>query len=89
MGSRPLSEAAQTMPTLNFVYRGCNVDIEIGERATLWDITIEVTPLDGVELIEPFGARKLKLAKVEELDEIQAALVEEIQTAIDHRLVGC
>ncbi|MGD1323555.1 hypothetical protein ACNHE5_01105 [Pandoraea pnomenusa] len=77
------------MPSLNFVYRGCTVDIEIGERATLWDITIEVTPLDGVELVEPFGARKLKLAKVEELDEIQAALVEEIRTGIDHRLVGC
>lgn len=89
MGSRPLSDAVHTMPALNFMYRGCNVDIEIGERATLWDITIEVTPLDGVELIEPFGARKLKLAKVEELDEIQAALIEEIQTAIDHRLVGC
>jgi ABC-type arginine transport system ATPase subunit len=89
MGSRPLSEAVHTMPSLNFMYRGCNVDIEIGERATLWDITIEVTPLDGVELIEPFGARKLKLAKVEELDEIQAALIEEIQTGIDHRLVGC
>ena len=77
------------MRSITFVYRGCSVDIEIGERATLWDVTIEVTPLDGVELIEPFGARKLKLARVEELDAIQAALIEEIQLAIDHRLVGC
>lgn len=89
MVARPLSEAAHTMPSLNFVYRGCTVDIQIGERATLWDVTIEVTPFDGVELIEPFGARKLKLAKVEELDVIQAALIEEVQLAIDHRLVAC
>ncbi|WP_353192152.1 hypothetical protein [Pandoraea pnomenusa] len=77
------------MPFLNFVYRGCTVDIEIGERATLWDITIEVTPFDGVELFEPFGARKLKLPKTEELDAIQNELVNEIQLAIDRRLVGC
>ncbi|VVE41979.1 hypothetical protein PMO31116_04165 [Pandoraea morbifera] len=89
MVARPLSDAAPPMPSLNFVYRGCTVDIQTGERATLWDVTIEVTPFDGVELIEPFGARKLKLAKVEELDVIQAALIEEVQLAIDHRLVAC
>jgi hypothetical protein len=71
------------------VYRGCTVDIEIGERATLWDITIEVTPLDGVELIEPIGAKKLKLPKTEELEEIERALVEEIRISIDRWLVGC
>ncbi|WP_087686770.1 hypothetical protein [Pandoraea sp. PE-S2R-1] len=77
------------MPSINFVYRGCAVDIEIGERASLWDITIEVTPFDGVELIEPFGPRKLKLPKADELDVIQAALIDEIQFAIDQRMVGC
>lgn len=83
-----LLDVVHIMPSLTFTYRGCAVEIEIGERATLWDITIEVTPYDGVELIEPLGARKLKLAKAEELDTIKAALIEEVQTAIDHRLVG-
>lgn len=77
------------MPSINFVYRGCTVAMEIGARATLWDITIEVTPFDGVELFTPFGARKLKLPKTEELDALQNALVEEIQLAIDRRLVVC
>ncbi|WP_140413374.1 hypothetical protein [Pandoraea sp. PE-S2T-3] len=89
MASRPLSEAAQTMPSINFVHRGCTVDIQIGERATLWDITIEVTPFDGVELIEPFGPRKLKLPKTEALDDITNTLVDEVCLAIDQRLVGC
>ena len=77
------------MSSINFVYRGCVVEIEIGERATLWDITIGVTPHDGVELIEPIGAKKLKLPKTEELDVITSELISEIQLAIDHRLVGC
>ncbi|VVE37361.1 hypothetical protein PPN31114_03976 [Pandoraea pneumonica] len=77
------------MPTINFVYRGCVVDIDVGERATLWDITIEVTPYEGVELIEPIAAKKLKLPKTEELDVITSELINEVQRAIDHRLVGC
>lgn len=77
------------MPTINFVYRGCVVDIDVGERATLWDITIEVTPYDGVELIEPIAAKKLKLPKTEELDVITSELINEVQLAVDHRLVGC
>ncbi|WP_242560001.1 MULTISPECIES: hypothetical protein [Pandoraea] len=77
------------MSSINFLYRGCAVDITIGERATLWDVTIEVTPFDGVELIESFGVRKLKLAKTEELDAIKADLIEEVCVAIDRRLVGC
>lgn len=77
------------MPTINFIYRGCVVDIDIGERATLWDITIEVVPHDGVELIEAIGAKKLKPPKTEELDVITSELICEVQLAIDHRLVGC
>lgn len=77
------------MPSKNFIYRGCVVEIEIGERATLWDITIEVVPYDGVELIEPIGAKKLKLPKTEELEVITNELISEVQLAIDHRLVGC
>lgn len=77
------------MPSLNFVYRGCTVDIQIGELAAIWDVAICVTPLDGIELIEPFGIRELKLARDDSLDVIQAALIEEVCVAIDHRLVGC
>ncbi|VVE33910.1 hypothetical protein PSP20601_03781 [Pandoraea sputorum] len=77
------------MPHLNFVYRGCTVDIKISDQATTWGISIRVTPLDGVELIEPFGTRNLILAKGDSLTFIQAALIDEIQLAIDHRLVGC
>ncbi|WP_025248873.1 hypothetical protein [Pandoraea pnomenusa] len=77
------------MQSINFEYRGCAVKIEIGERATLWDITIEIVPYDGVELIEPIGAKKLKLPKTEELDVITSELISEVQLAIDHRLVGC
>ncbi|ANC46286.1 hypothetical protein [Pandoraea pnomenusa] len=77
------------MPSLNFVYRGCTVDIEIVDSATTWDVTINVTPFDGVELIEPFGTRETKLAKSESLNEIQGALGEEVRLAIDHRLVAC
>ncbi|VVE30932.1 hypothetical protein PMO31116_03605 [Pandoraea morbifera] len=76
------------MPTINFVYRGCTVDIQIADQADTWEISIRVMPFDGVELIEPFGARELKLAKGDSLDLIQAALIDEIQSAIDHRLVG-
>jgi len=82
-------KAAPTMHSINFVYRGCTVNIEIRGRATLWDVTIDVTPFDGVELIEPFGEKKLKLARVEQLDAIQSAVIEEVCMAIDHRLVGC
>lgn len=77
------------MASINFVYRGCTVEIQIGERATLWDIIIEVTAFDGVELIEPFGPRKLKLPKTEELDAIQENLIVEVRFAVDRRLVGC
>ncbi|WP_150778016.1 hypothetical protein [Pandoraea sputorum] len=77
------------MPSINYVYRGCHVAIEIGERATLWDITIEVTPFDGVELLAPIGPHKLKMAKTERLDAMQSELIREIQLAIDRRLVGC
>lgn len=77
------------MPTISSVYRGCQIDIEIVERTESWNISIRVTPFDGVELIEPFGTRELKLAKGEELDEIQDTLIEEVYMAIDHRLVGC
>lgn len=77
------------MPFINFVYRGCVVDIDVGERTTLWDITIEVTPYDGVELIESIAAKKLKLPKTEELGVITNELISEVQLAIDHRLVAC
>ncbi|VVE12023.1 hypothetical protein PCA20602_02683 [Pandoraea capi] len=77
------------MPPINFVYRGCTVAIQVVDSATTWDVTIRVTPFDGVELIEPFGSREMKLAKSESLDEIQGALIEEVRLAIDHRLVGC
>ncbi|VVE68770.1 hypothetical protein PCA31118_03033 [Pandoraea captiosa] len=77
------------MPSLNSVYRECTVDIEIVDSAATWDVTIKVTPFDGVELIEPFGTREMKLAKSESLDEIQGALREEVRPAIDHRLVAC
>ncbi|MGR9579975.1 hypothetical protein [Pandoraea sputorum] len=77
------------MPSLNFVYRGCTVDIQVVDSAATWDVTINVTPFDGVELIEPFGTREMRLAKSESLDEIQGALIEEVQLAIDHKLVGC
>lgn len=77
------------MPSINSVYRGCQIDIDIVECALSWNISIRVTPFDGVELIEPFGTRELRLAKREELGEIQDALIEEVCMAIDHRLVGC
>ena len=77
------------MPTINFAYRGCTVDIQISDQATTWGISIRVTPFDGVELIEPFGTRNLILATGDSLDLIQAALIDELQLAIDHRLVGC
>ncbi|MFK0377825.1 hypothetical protein [Pandoraea sp. NPDC090278] len=77
------------MPSLNFVYRGCTVDIQIVDRSAIWEITIRVAPFDGVELVEPFGTRELKLAKGDSLGMIQAALIDEIQLAIDRRLVGC
>ncbi|QDH59449.1 hypothetical protein [Pandoraea pnomenusa] len=77
------------MPSLNFVYRGCTVDIKVVDSAATWDVTITVTPFDGVELIEPFGTREMKLAKSESLDEIQGALIEEVRLAIDHKLVAC
>ena len=77
------------MATIDFVHRGCAVDILIVERPTLWDITIDVTPRDGVELMEPFGTRTLKLPKTEELEAIKSTLIDEVQFAIDSRLVGC
>ncbi|MBN9093883.1 hypothetical protein [Pandoraea pnomenusa] len=77
------------MPSLNFVYRGCTVDIQIADHDAIWEITIRVTPFDGVELIEAFGAREMKLAKAEPIEVIQGALIEEVRLAIDHRLVGC
>lgn len=77
------------MPSLNFVYRGCTVDIQITDNVATWEISIRVTPFDGVELIEPFGSREMKLAKADSLDMIQGALIEEVRLAIDHRLVGC
>lgn len=48
-----------------------------------------MSPRDGVELIEPFGTRTLKLPKTEQLNVISKALIDEIQSAIDARLVGC
>ncbi|WP_174990825.1 hypothetical protein [Pandoraea anapnoica] len=45
--------------------------------------------MTGSSFFEPFGAGRLKLAKIEELDVIQAALTEDVQIAIDHRLIGC
>lgn len=77
------------MPVTRFVYRGCAVEIEIVDKGCRWLIRISIVPFDGVELIEAFGNRELKLAKDEPLDVIQEALVEEIRSAIDHRLVGC
>ena len=88
-GVPPLVAVDNVMPSLNFVYRGCIVDIQIGERATIWNVTIRVTPRDGIELIEPFGTRELRLAKGDSLDVIQGALIEEVRLAIDNRLVGC
>lgn len=85
---RPETQRAGMHP-INFVYRGCTVDIQIADEATIWRISIRVTPFDGVELVEPFGTRELKLAKGDSLDLIQAALIDEIRLAIDHRLVGC
>lgn len=89
MIARPLFAATESMQPINFMYRGCFVDIEISERVTLWEITIRVNPRDGVELIEPIGVRSLKLPKTEDLDAIQNELIDEIQLVIDHRLVGC
>lgn len=77
------------MPSLSFVYRGCTVEIQIVDCPAIWEITIRVTPFDGVELIEAFGAREMRLAKAEPLDVIEGALIEEVRLAIDHRLVGC
>lgn len=77
------------MPTINTVYRGCQIDIDILDGAASWNISIRVAPFDGVELIEPFGTRELRLAKVEDLEVIRQALIEEVCMAIDHRLVGC
>ncbi|VVE84445.1 hypothetical protein PSP31121_04766 [Pandoraea sputorum] len=54
----------------------------------LWDITIEITPFDGVALITPFGPRKLKLPRTQEFDELQHTLVDDVCEAIDHRLVN-
>ncbi|VVE54728.1 hypothetical protein PAN31108_04953 [Pandoraea anhela] len=51
------------MPSLKFVHRGCTVDIQITDHPAVREITIRVTPFDGVELIEPFGTRELKQAK--------------------------
>ncbi|WP_150810997.1 hypothetical protein [Pandoraea sputorum] len=76
------------MASLHFVHRGCAVDIEIRARAMLWDITIEITPFDGVALITPFGPRKLKLPRTQEFDELQHTLVDDVCEAIDHRLVN-
>ncbi|MDN4572280.1 hypothetical protein DBB29_01955 [Pandoraea cepalis] len=87
--ARLLSAATESMQPINFMYRGCFVNIEISEQVTLWEITIRVNPRDGVELIEPIGVRSLKLPKTKELDVIQNELIDEIQLAIDHRLVGC
>lgn len=77
------------MLKINFVYRGCAVDIRIDDEGTLWAIWVDILPFDGVELIEPFGVREMKLAKEQPLDSISGTLAEEIRTAIDHRLVGC
>ncbi|WP_150668172.1 hypothetical protein [Pandoraea anhela] len=77
------------MSFINFAHRGCAVEIEIVERTTLWEITANVTPLDGIEVFEPFDTKKLKLPKTETLDLIAEALVEETRLAIDRRLVGC
>ncbi|VVE72469.1 hypothetical protein PAN31117_04400 [Pandoraea anapnoica] len=77
------------MSLINFVHRGCAVEIEIVERTSLWEITANVTPLDGVEVFEPFDTKMLKLPKTEELDLIAKTLVEETRLAIDRRLVGC
>lgn len=77
------------MPSINFVYRGCTADIKVVDSGATWDVTVKVTPFDGVELIEPFGAREMKLAKSESLDVIQGALIEEVRLAIDHKLVAC
>jgi hypothetical protein len=77
------------MPITNFVYRGCAVDIRVDDEGAFWEVRVEVLPFDGVELVEPFGVRTMKLAKEEPLGSIRAALAEEIRMAIDHRLVGC
>lgn len=75
------------MVDLHETYRGCEIGIEISERALLWDITITVTPRDGVELIEPLGSRKLKLTKAEPLDLITRELLSEVRRAIDLDIV--
>ncbi|WP_087687447.1 hypothetical protein [Pandoraea sp. PE-S2R-1] len=75
------------MVDLRETYRGCEIGIQISERALRWDITITVTPRDGVELIEPPGSRKLKLAKAESLDLITRELLSEVRRAIDLDIV--
>lgn len=76
------------VPLINFVYRGRQIDIDIVDCKSSWSISIEVTPFDGVELIEPIGTRLLKLAKGDELNDIKRILVAETRLAVDHRLVG-
>ncbi|AKK24764.1 hypothetical protein MB84_28600 (plasmid) [Pandoraea oxalativorans] len=88
MAVRSLSNTGDFMSSLKFVHRGCAVDIEIRARTMLWDITIEITPFDGVELITPFGPRKLKWPRTQEFAVLQNALVDEVCEAIDRRLVG-
>lgn len=75
------------MLPINFVHRECAVAIEIGDRETVWDVTIVVAPLDGVELTESFGVRKLKFPKMEELASIRRDLIDEVKLAIERRLV--
>lgn len=87
MAVRSLSDAGDFMSSLKFVHRGCAVDIEIRARAMLWDITIEIAPFDGVELITPFGPCKLKLPRTQGFEVLQNTLVDEVCEAIDHRLV--
>lgn len=76
------------MANINFLYRDCTIDIEIHEHTNSWDITIEISPRDGVALMQPFDTKTLKLPKSEAFEVIQNALIEETKFAVDYRLVG-
>ncbi|MGC7405397.1 hypothetical protein ACPWR0_07415 [Pandoraea pneumonica] len=76
------------MPAISRVYRGCELEISIDEDPSMWNITIVITPLDGVELITPFEVKHMKLPKEDALPIIRAMLISEACLAIDGRIVG-
>ena len=76
------------MPAISRVYRGCELEISINENLAMWEVTIVITPLDGVELVTPFEVKHMKLPKEDALPMIRAMLISEACLAIDGRIVG-